>query len=201
MKKTTIAISILAALLLGATAQADLITVSGEATLPSTNATLTINQDVTFTSTADFTGMLWFVFDEALPVNATEYGFIAISGLEYSINGGTPVPLTIWLDHLGSEAGDITENDGGLYNSDVLSESLFIGDTVTLHAGTGTQAQGPNGGFEPWESGDYDVFIAGDGFRISNNGVVPEPATAGLLGISAVVFYVLRRIKNFNRPV
>jgi len=29
--------------------------------------------------------------------------------------------------------------------------------------------------------------------------VVPEPATAGLLGISALVLYGLRRIKNFNR--
>ncbi len=31
--------------------------------------------------------------------------------------------------------------------------------------------------------------------------VVPEPATAGLLGISAIVFYAIRRIKNFNRVV
>jgi len=29
--------------------------------------------------------------------------------------------------------------------------------------------------------------------------VVPEPATAGLLGISALVLYGIRRIKNFNR--
>ena len=32
-------------------------------------------------------------------------------------------------------------------------------------------------------------------------GVVPEPATAGLLGISAIVFYILRRVKNFNHLV
>jgi len=30
-------------------------------------------------------------------------------------------------------------------------------------------------------------------------GVVPEPVTAGLLGISALVLYGIRRIKNFNR--
>ena len=38
--------------------------------------------------------------------------------------------------------------------------------------------------------------IALDDVRIQ---VVPEPATAGMLAISGLVFYAIRRIKNFNR--
>lgn len=43
-----------------------------------------------------------------------------------------------------------------------------------------------------------DIYFTATSVTI---GVVPEPATAGLLGISAIVFYALRRIKNSYRIV
>ena len=56
-------------------------------------------------------------------------------------------------------------------------------------------------------TGTLTVAWMGSGTEGNLNGlqvvadVVPEPATDGLLGISAIVFYAIRRIKNFNRLV
>jgi len=58
MKKTSIAISIIVALLLSSSAQAEMITVGGDQTA------LTINQDITFTITTDYSGHTYFMFDE-----------------------------------------------------------------------------------------------------------------------------------------
>ncbi len=48
---------------------------------------------------------------------------------------------------------------------------------------------------------DYNPSSEGGGAGFRPVEVVPEPATAGLLGISAIVFYAIRRIKNFYRLV
>jgi len=45
-------------------------------------------------------------------------------------------------------------------------------------------------------SGAYNDVAGED---ILAGSVVPEPATAGMLAISGLVFYAIRRIKNFNR--
>jgi len=186
-------IAILTILMLCVTAQAaNMITVGGDQTAGT--GTLTINYDITFNVTAGSSAFL-FVFDEIATADASgdNAGF---SGLEYSINGGDKSSLSSWRDNLGFDLGDMTPNDGHISG---VFKTVSIGDTVTLHAGTGTMTSTkPN--FSPWASGNYDMFMAdGSGNQISD--VVPEPATAGLLGISAVVFYALRRIKNFNRPL
>ena len=197
MKKTTLWISILTALLLGAAAQAEMITVGGDQTAGT--GTLTINQDITFTITTAGSGdWLSIVFDEIVTTDTTMDN-VDFSGLEFSINGGVRKGFSIWKDNLDSTSGAVTPNDG-IIQANLPSYSLAINDTVTLHAGTGTMTS-TEPTFNPWASGDHTMFLAtGFGVKMSND-VVPEPATAGLLGISAVVFYALRRIKNFNKPV
>ncbi len=196
MKKTKHWISILAAVMLCATAQAEMITMGGDQTAGT--GTLTVNYDIVFTITTTHSGTALFLFDEVTVVDGS-YDGVTFSGLEFSVNGGSKLGIQNWVDNIDGTGGDLTPNDGYIYGNGL---SLTIGDSVTLHAGTGTMTMS-NPSFNPWTSGDYDVFMASgiSGDRISENGAVPEPATAGLLGISAIVFYALRRIKNFNRPV
>ena len=169
-----------------------MITVGGDQTAGT--GTLTINYDVVFNVTAGASAFL-FVFDEIVTADASgDNG--AFSGLEYSINGGTKFSISTWRDNIGFDLSDMTPNDGyilGVFNT------VSIGDTVTLHARTGTMLE-TSATFNSWSSGDYNMFMT-DGAGNQISGAVPEPATAGLLGISTVVFYALRRIKNFNRPV
>jgi len=196
MKKTNLWISTLATLLIGATAQAEMITVGGDPAAGT--ATLTINEDITFTIT-EATGptYLFFIFDEIVTSDdsLTTGGF---SGLEFSVNGGDKASIEDWRDNQVDTFGDVTANDGWIYGPTVYT--VVADDTVTLHAGTGSMLQ-PVPSFNPWSSGDYDLFIVDihTGNKISGIGAVPEPATAGLLGISALVLYGLRRVKNFNR--
>ena len=191
MKK--IIAGLLTALALCVTAQAEMITVGGDQTAGT--GTITINYDIVFTITsATSAGLLYFEFDEVV-LNDGSVDSVDLLGLEFSVNGGSLTSITKWLDN-DAPFGDVTENDGYLRGSSV---ALFIGDKVTLHAGTGTmQSTSPT--FNSWSSGDYDMFLA-DALGNQISDVVPEPATAGLLGISAIVFYALRRIKNFNRSV
>ncbi len=186
MKKTSIVISIIAALLLGASVQADMITMGGDQTAGT--GTLTINYDLVFTITANSSGQIAFIFDEIV---ATDEGpdFATFSGLEYSINGGSNIAIDTWVDNLNEDFEDVTLNDGYIFG--VEEPSLTIGDTITLHAGTGTMSTAMDS-FNPWSNGDYDVFITDfEAVRISS--VVPEPATAGLLGISAIVLFGIRK--------
>ncbi len=191
MKKTSIAISIIAALLLGATAQADMITVGGDQapeSQPTEPGTLTINQDITFEVTVAGDAIV-FVFDEIV----TDDGIpvtVSFSGLEWSVDGGQRMALTVWRDNYSPTIGDITENDGLISGGTI---AVSIGSTITLHAGTGTMTSW-NPDFNPWSSGDYSTFVTdGLGNQLTTLGAVPEPATAGLLGISAIVLFGIRR--------
>jgi len=196
MTKTKLWIGAISALLLAASAQAEMITLGGDQTAGT--GTLTINQDITFELTVGGNQQLGFIFrDIVLSDGGTD--ILNFSGLTYSIDGMPPLPLLRWDDNFATSAEDVTPNDGRIYGAYTIYYSA--GSTVTLHAGTGTMTS-TSTGFNPWSSGDYEIFVANPaGTKISDNGVVPEPATAGLLGISAVVFYALRRIKNFNRSV
>ncbi len=192
MKKTTVAISILAALLLGATAQAEMITLDGDQTAG--NGALTINQDITFKITADFSGGLFFVFDEIVTSDGGS-SVIDFSGLEFSFDEGPRFSILQWVDNAAETASnydDITSNDGLIVGNHLVE--LFTGDFLTLHAGTGYMTHAdPN--FNPWASGDYNVFLAGtdDGQRISENGVVPEPATASMMALVGALGFFIRR--------
>jgi len=189
MKKTSIAISIIAALLLGATAQAEMITMGGDQTAGT--GTLTINQDITFEVTAAGNARL-FLFDEIV-TNDGSLDSVTFSGLEWSVNGGPRIDLTDWYDNRTSTFGDVTENDGFIFGDSI---AVSIGSTITLHAGTGTMSSTkPN--FNPWSSGDYDIFVTDSGGnQLTTLGVVPEPATAGLLGISGLILFGIRRLKK-----
>ena len=189
--KKTIGISLLTALLLYATAQADMITVGGDQ--PAGTGTLTINYDLVFNITTLSTPTVFgFVFDEIVSSDGSA-ALVPFSGLEFSINGGSKIALHFWVDNLGMNEGDITPNDGYLFGN---AASFAIGDSVTLHAGTGAMTS-TDGTFTPWSSGDYDIFITSDGgARISDNGVVPEPATALLFGLGGVGAFIVRRNKK-----
>ncbi len=187
MKKISIGISIVAALLLGARAQADMITVGGDQTAGT--GTLTINQDITFEITAPVENAhLIFVFDEVVGADS-ERTWVSFLGLGFSVNGGEMLGLSQWCDNLDAPQGDMTSNDGFIHGQ---ATSVEIGDVVTLHAGTGTMTSS-DAAFNPWSSGDYSMFITNVDARISENGVVPEPATAGMLAVSGLLIAAYRR--------
>ena len=185
-------------LILCAQARTEMITIGEDQTAGT--GTLTLNYDLVFTITNPATANLLFVFDEVASSDGT-YARASFTGLEFSINGGNHLAIQYWFDNTTAPTPDITSNDGFLYST-ALS-TLTINDIVTLHAGTGTMTGGdmiPSGAsFNPWTSGDYTVFITTNGGTRLSIDAVPEPATAGLLGISALALYGIRRIKNFNR--
>ena len=190
MKKTNITISILSALLLGATAQAELITLGGDQTAGT--GTLTINYDLVFNITTPSTPTVFgFVFDEIV-LSDGSFAQVSFSGLEFSINGGAHYSLNQWVDNRTGSVGDVTANDG--YITTGSAETIVFGDIVTLHAGIGTMST-TAANFNSWASGDYDVFVIdGGGNQISD--VVPEPATALLFGIGGIGAFIVRRNKK-----
>jgi len=189
MKKTSIGVSVIAALLLGASVQADMITVGGDQTAGT--GTLTINQDITFEITIA-AGQVAFVFDEIVASCDESLSQVFFAGLEYSINEDPRRGLGVWADNGCATQGDGTPNDGYLVEVGPAS-AVEVGDIVTLHAGTGIMTSS-DVTFNPWSSGDYSLFLANpDANRISENGVVPEPATAGMLAISGLLIVAYRR--------
>ncbi len=189
MKKPTRWISLLTALLLGATAQAEMITVGGDQT--NGTGTLTVNYDLVFTITETVTTTTFFIFDEIV-ISDGGQSQMPFSGLEFSINGGSRITLNTWTDNVSGTVGDVTPNDGFIFGD---SSSFVSGDTVTLHAGTGTMAfTDPT--FNPWSSGDYDVFMADNNTAERISDVVPEPATALLFGIGGLGAFIVRRNKK-----
>lgn len=196
VKKTKYWIGLFLALISYATTRAEMVTLGGNQT--NGTGTITINQDIIFTvnmASTDVTSLV-FVFDEIVKADAA-YTKVSFSGLEFSINGEAGKSLESWVDNMAIAVGAMTPNDGYMFLDKKFT--LAVGDTVTLCAGTGTMSEA-NARFNPWASGDYNMFLMnGDGNQISD--VVPEPATAGLVGISALVLYVYRRSKNLNRPV
>ncbi len=184
-------------LLLCAQARTEMITIGGDQAAVA--GTLTLNYDLVFTiTTASTHANPSFVFDEIVSNDGT-YSVAKMEGLEFSVNGGDRIAIENWYDNSPGSANDQTYNDGLLQSS--AQPELAINDIVTLHAGTGTMTGYimADANFNPWTSGDYTVFMANNsGIRLSTD-AVPEPATAGLLGISALALYGIRRIKNFNR--
>lgn len=172
--------------------QAEMITVGGDQTAGT--GTLTINQDLDFTILSNHTGLILFTFDEVVVEDADYTQAVNnFSGLEFSVNGGTAHSITKWVDNMGGPWGSaFTANDGYIYGLD--SVSLSPGDIVTLHSGTGTMTE-TQAGFNPWGSGTYNAFLVdGSGNRFSD--VVPEPATAGLLGLSAIGLAFYRKLSR-----
>jgi len=187
---------ITAGLLLGATAQSEMITVGGDQTAGT--GTITINQDITFNVTTAYSGGLFFVFDEIVTAHDGSYNEEFFEGLTFSVNAGPALAIQRWTDNVTFNNLDGTPNDGW-FSVTANLPALAVDDIVTLHAGTGIMTS-TQSLFNPWSSGDYDIFLSNTSIsRISDNGVVsavPEPATAGLLGISALVLFGIRRLKK-----
>jgi len=178
-------------LLLCTCVQSEMITLSGNQVLGS--GKLTVNYDLTFTITMNDSSSVFFVFDEVVSSDGTDTT-TSFEGLEYSINGGQRFSLTHWRDCFRySPTGDLTENDGYIYSS--TSQTLAINDVVTLHAGTGSMTWF-EGGFNPWESGDYKVFIMGSGANKISTDAVPEPASVMMLALGSLVVTGYRRVRK-----
>lgn len=169
------------------TAQAALITTGGDPA--SGTGSVSFGEDVVFNITVPQLGLgMSFLIKDAHTGTDGSLDFVNFSGLQYSINGGAKQDLTRWADGLTSVSRDITPLDSYFSNSDTVS----VGDVVTLYAGTGTMTQSsPN--FNLLSSGDYNMFIFdGTGGRISD--VVPEPSVIALVGIFGGGLFGVRRI-------
>ncbi|MGE4489966.1 MAG: PEP-CTERM sorting domain-containing protein [Kiritimatiellales bacterium] len=171
-----------------AVARANLVSISVDAT------SITVNQDVTWTINEGVAASyFFFIFDNVVTYDGTDSVDAVLDVLEYSVNGGGRLSITLWSDQLGVNMADMTENDGYLVDSNMTK--ISAGDTVTLYAGTATFDFGGLTGANMWSSGTYDVFLANsEGKNITS--AVPEPATAGLLGISCGVLWLVRRLKK-----
>ena len=145
-------------------------------------------QDVSFTVTAD-AALRYFVIDEGnVTANSGEFERInSNSGLSFSINGGALAPVESWIDYAGTfVVGDVTTFDS-LLRVDPIN--VFVGDVVTLHAGTGSSLG--NSLFQVMPSGDYDLFIATESGTMV--GAIPEPSVLALVGVFGAGIFGIRR--------
>lgn len=226
MKKSTRWISILTTLMLCATAQADFshnfrVDGSGGFSGDGVGGTSDIFTDgttgaqVTFTtlavsgSTIESTIGLGLGVDDALFSPGESWTFSGNRNLELKVldfHNFTVVGEVFTFqsdDFIGLSLtpgnGDIAFNSiAGLFT--ISASGTGSNDPYDLTALSGGAALAVSSG-----TGMTITYTAGggarfDGFTFSAE-AVPEPATAGLLGISAIVFYAIRRIKNFNRTV
>lgn len=186
-------LALTASLLAGGIAQAVMITTTDEPFVPfPPNYEMTINvaQDITFTVTAD-ADLRYFVIDEGnLPANTGNYERInSNSGLSFSINGGALTPASSWIDYAGTLVGnDVTTYDS-LLRVDPIS--IFIGDVVTLHTGTGSGIGSAE--FQVMPSGEYEMFIATQTGTALGSGVIPEPSVLALVGVCGAGLFGVRR--------
>lgn len=163
---------------------------------PGTNVSMSFVQDVNFTVTRDVSkSSLYFVIDNlfATPDSAATSTTGYSPYLEFSINGGSRMPMDVWADNVRMEFGDLTPTDsyfGLIVQGDKFS--VTTGDAITLHAGAFLTVA-PSG-FNLGSSGNYDMFMM-DETAIRCADAVPEPATALLFGIGIMGAWMLRRNK------
>ncbi|MCF7848812.1 MAG: hypothetical protein K9M45_08190 [Kiritimatiellales bacterium] len=187
MKKVIVGIVVVAAFILQ-NASAILITTGGDPA--NTNAFVAYSHDVTFTIESATTFFL-FAVDDAVAVADSSRTFLNFGGLNFSINGGSPTNFSAWADNLASNVGDLTTRDS--YFQPAAMPALSIGDSVTIHAGTGTVTQASSD-FQLFPTGNYSMYMCdGSGSRISDIVSIPEPTTLVFIGIFGSVLIGLRR--------
>ncbi len=102
----------------------------------------------------------------------------------------------------GYSVGDLTTKNINFSLFDYVNlENFTSGEIVVVPSGTFTATDyfSDVDATLPDREITSAFFWKAGGTRISNVVAVPEPATAGMLAISGLVFYAIRRIKNFNR--
>lgn len=196
--KKTVWITLLVAALGIFSASASII-VSGDITDNFSTFTLQISEDITFdvVNSGDVYILAfdeWVASDGGPQVNPYDN---PDAYLMMQVNDGSVNPYSIesLSDNFDSDFGDMTANDGYIYLDDSLS--VLMGNTVTIKAATYT-FKGLEG-FNEDAIGTFsgNVFLANaTGNRLSTSEAVPEPATAGLLGISVGALWLIRRLKK-----
>jgi hypothetical protein len=155
----------------------------------STNGSITITNDITFTISTAGNAQV-FALDEWVTSDGAQNGSAVSPDLSVSVNGGAPGghPNT-FFDNLAMTVGAITPNDGYFYLSNAFAVSA--GNTVTLKAATYTLAATP--GFNPQANQTFtgNMFITDDvGNQLSNvvaAGAVPEPSTWTMLLLGGMI--------------
>ena len=174
---------------------------------------LEITETITFTiNTASTTSVQYLVFEDwASPKFGLQsaQSVNSLFVLQYSLNSRpeTNVRMNYVFETLtnpGNTFTDITDSSGGLFfeqipvsNGDIIS---VLPQSWALTDGGG----GAGGNFGPEAFGFFQgsVFLADSiGNRISDVVVVPEPSSALIFGIWALVFVAIRLRKRNIEPV
>jgi hypothetical protein len=162
----------------------------------SQGSSLTFTQDIEFEITG-FGGISFVVFDDWVNnVDANSTSLPTPDNLVYSINGGPDQTTGIGeiLDNFRNNSGDLSPQDGWLSLTTQINP--FVGQTVTLKAGT--YSFSGSTAFNPEAVGNFngDIYLVGSGgSRLSAPGVpIPEPRTsAGIFGLTILVLILIRR--------
>lgn len=155
---------------------------------PNHKMTINIAQDTSFTVTAD-AALRYFAINEGnSTANTGEFERIqSFSGLSFSINGGALTPVESWIDYAGTFVGNDVTTFDSLFRVDPIN--IFVGDVITLHAGTGSSVADPI--FQVMPSGEYNMFITTqDGTMV---GAIPEPSVLALVGVFGAGVVGIRR--------
>ncbi len=169
----------------------------------------TINETTTDQISLSISGTL---DTDTIGIGAGDPGYLAIKN-DWSNNNsihtewfsGTPtISLNSILIGGSAPSTSLLASTGAAHDSIFFVNPLGAGQTIS--AGTvvsGSLVLTGIGMFNPADSPTLELLSGWNGFDYARHEafatVVPEPATAGMLAISGLVFYAIRRIKNFNR--
>jgi hypothetical protein len=168
---------------------------------PSSNGSLQITQDISFTVTVGGQ-MQSLVFNEWLVNDGNYDGIDFTLPIAYTVNGGSVMNVNSYRlgdNTLGYFGGNVTADDGHLIFASAIS--LLTGDVFTLKAGTYTLPQGSYPNYNPLADQTFsgDVFLANTS-HVAMTALtpveVPEPTRAVLLlGGMTLTMSRRRRVK------